>query len=149
MKTVPISLKEANAFVEKYDELPPVHRDKFRIGCISDDGHLCGVIQAGRPLSRHLDDGTTLQIVRWCTDKTPKTEKFLFVRMLRIAKIMGYKRVVMYTQLEESSEYNLKSLGWEQDMIVKGHTWDCPSRPRANKAPICDKQRWCYIMERS
>lgn len=67
----PIELKEANAFVEKmHRHHAPVHRDKFRIGVLNDDGKLVGVIQCGRPVSRVLDDGETIEVVRLCTDGT-------------------------------------------------------------------------------
>ena len=67
IKAVPISLKEAQNYV---DELHRHHihavRDKFRVGA-EVDGELVGVVQVGQPVSRMLNDGKTLEVVRCCT----------------------------------------------------------------------------------
>ena len=69
MKAIPLELKEANAYVEKHHRHhAPVHRDKYRVGCIDDNGNLIGVVQVGRPVSRSMDDGKTLEVVRLCTN---------------------------------------------------------------------------------
>lgn len=64
MNIVPITLKQANAYVTQY------HRHhkactgcKFCIG-VEECGQLVGVAICGRPVSRHLDDGKTLEINR-------------------------------------------------------------------------------------
>ena len=55
----PISLRDANEYVRKYHRHhKPVAGHKFSIGCEA-DGELVGVIIAGRPVSRYLDDGFT------------------------------------------------------------------------------------------
>ena len=68
MRAVPIELKDANAFVEKlHRHHAPVHRDKFRFA-VEDNGCIHGVCQCGRPISRYLDDGKTIEVVRLCMD---------------------------------------------------------------------------------
>lgn len=131
MKAIPLELKQANAFVEKlHRHHQPVHRDKFRFGCVNDDGELCGVIQLARPVSRVLDDGNTIEVVRCCTDGTENACLFLYSRAARIAKEMGYKRIITYI-LESESGISLKALGWILDKEnVRGGTWDTPSRHR-------------------
>ena len=95
MKAVPIELKEANEYVAMlHRHHDPVYRDKFRIACMCNDGKIHGVIQAGRPVSRHLDDGNTIEVVRCCTDGTANVCSFLYSRMARIAKEMGYKKLL-------------------------------------------------------
>ena len=70
MKAVPLELKEANEFVERlHRHHDSVHRDKFRVGC-EVDGNLVGVIQLARPVSRMLDNGKIIEVVRLCTDGT-------------------------------------------------------------------------------
>lgn len=65
-KVVNLSLKEANEFIAKnHRHHQPVYRDKYRMG-VEVDGVLCGVEQVERPVSRHLDDGKTLEVVRLC-----------------------------------------------------------------------------------
>lgn len=138
VKAIPVELKQANELVDRlHRHHDPVYRDKFRLGCIADDGHLCGVIQAGRPVSRHLDDGKTLEIVRCCTDGTKNACSFLYSRMARIAKEMGYTKIITYI-LDSETGASLKASGWHKETTTKGHGWDCPSRPRSTTAPTCD-----------
>lgn len=72
-----ISLKEANAYVEKH------HRHHGRVVghkwslAAYKDGHLCGVAIVGRPTGRYLDDGHTLEVTRLCTDGTRNAERLL------------------------------------------------------------------------
>ncbi len=131
MKAVPLELKQANAFVANlHRHHAPVHRDKFRFGVIDNNGKLCGVVQCGRPLSRFLDDGKTLEVVRLCTDGTYNACSFLYSRAARIAKEMGYHKIITYI-LESENGTSLKASGWK---LVKknagGGSWDVPSRKR-------------------
>lgn len=156
MKAIPIELKEANAFVEKlHRHHAPVHRDKFRFGCVDDDGILHGVIQLARPVSRMLDDGFTIEVVRCCTDGTYNVCSFLYSRAARIAKEMGYNRIITYI-LQSENGTSLKASGWElEDECCGGISWNVPSRPREivetqlsffeenkPKYPAEKKQRW-------
>ena len=60
----PISLRDANEYVRKHHRHhKPVAGHKFSIGCEA-DGELIGVIIAGRPVSRYLDDGFTLEVTQ-------------------------------------------------------------------------------------
>ena len=69
MKVVPITLKQANAFViQNHRHHSKVQGCKFCIGAVDDNGELRGVAITGRPVSRYLDDGTTAEITRLCTD---------------------------------------------------------------------------------
>ena len=141
MKAVPIELRQANEFVERlHRHHKPVHRDKLRIGC-EVDARLCGVVQLGRPVARALDDGKTIEVVRLCTDGTPNACSFLYGRAARVAKDLGYSRIITYI-LESESGVSLRAAGWEFDGMTSGGSWDCPSRPRQQKAPTCAKQRW-------
>ena len=66
----PISLAEANAFVEEHHRHhKPVVGHKFSIGC-TDGEKIVGVAIVGRPVARYLDDGWTLEVNRCCTDGT-------------------------------------------------------------------------------
>lgn len=69
----PVSLAEANAFVAQHHRHhKPVTGHKFSIGCIA-YGRLVGVAIVGRPISRYLDNGLTLEVNRLCTDAPPLT----------------------------------------------------------------------------
>ena len=64
LRLKPISLRDANEYVRKYHRHhKPVAGHKFSIGCEA-DGELVGIIIAGRPVSRYLDDGFTLEVTR-------------------------------------------------------------------------------------
>lgn len=142
LKAYPLELKDANEFVlQLHRHHPPVYRDKFRLACIANDGHMCGVIQAARLVSRMLDDGVTIEIVRCCTDGTYNACSFLYSRITRAAKEMGYTKAITYI-LEEEIGSSLKASGWHKEADTYGHSWNCPSRPRSTKAPQCNKQRW-------
>lgn len=162
MKAIPLELKTANEYVqEMHRHHIPVHRDKFRVGCQADDGHLCGVIQVGRPVNRNLDDGKTLEVVRCCTDGTQNACSFLYSRAARIAKELGYTKLITYI-LESESGTSLKASGWKLEADnIGGGSWDTPSRHRyqmigqislfpckQEKYPMTKKQRWAIEFER-
>lgn len=143
MRAIPIELMEANAYVkEHHRHLDPVYRDKWRLGCVDGSGKLIGVIQAARPTARHLDDGKTIDIVRCCSDGMAKNVcSYLLGRAYRIAQSMGYKKMISYI-LESESGVSYSAAGWYKEADTRGHSWDCPSRPRKTTAPTCNKQRW-------
>lgn len=65
LEICPMTLKEANAYVEQYHRHhKPVVGHKFSIGC-SDGDKIVGVAIVGRPVARHLDDGWTLEVNRF------------------------------------------------------------------------------------
>lgn len=145
LKAVPISLKEANEFVSEFHRHhSPVHRDKFRVRCVKGN-ELVGIVQVGRPVSRLLDDGATLEVVRLCSNGEKDVCSFLYSRSARIAKELGYKKIITYI-LETENGSSLLASGWQFEKDIKGHSWDCPSRPRQTTAPTCDKKRYCKYL---
>lgn len=130
IKAVPLTLKEASAFVDDF------HRhhvatsgDKFRVGA-EVNGKLVGVVQVGRPLSRYLDDGHTVEVTRLCTDGTKDVCSFLYSRAARIAKELGYSKIITYI-LETEPGTSLLASGWHcEDPSCGGGSWSSPSRPR-------------------
>ena len=73
LEIVPITLREANAYVEQnHRHHGKTVGHKYSIG-LSNGEKIVGVAIVGRPVSRHLDDGWTLEVNRLCTDgtKTP------------------------------------------------------------------------------
>ena len=111
MNAVPLTLTEANQFIEKYHRHHhKVPRDKFRVGC-EVGGKLVGVATVGQPLARLLCDGFTLEVTRLCTDGTKGVCSFLYSRCARIAKEMGYHKIITYI-LESEDGTSLKASGW-------------------------------------
>ena len=141
IKARPIELREANAFVDAlHRHHDSVHRDKLRVAA-EKDGKIVGVVQLARPVSRNLDNGKTIEVVRLCTDGTPNVCSFLYARAARIAKELGYEKIITYILATESGT-SLKASGWYKETDICGHNWNCPSRPRNCTAPQCDKQRY-------
>jgi len=108
----PISIHEANVFVGKY------HRHhaakigcRFAIACCDKDGALHGVAICSNPVARNADDGLTLEVSRLCTDGTYNACSILYGACARIAKDMGFKKIITYI-LESESGNSLKASGW-------------------------------------
>jgi hypothetical protein len=110
---------------------------------------MVGVAIASRPVSRHLDDKTTLEIIRVCTTGEKNTNSFLYGAITRAAKALGYTRLVTYTLTTESGS-SLKAAGWQADPDVRTHDvagWESrPGRPQTDlfgdRKPRGDKIRW-------
>ena len=85
LKLIPVTLSAANAFVEKYHRHhKAVTGHKFSLGC-EKDGELVGVAIVGRPVSRYLDDGKTLEVNRLCTLGEKNACSFLYGAAARAA----------------------------------------------------------------
>jgi hypothetical protein len=63
-------------------------------------------------VSRHLDDGFTVEITRTCTLGDRNANSKIYGAILRCAKAMGYKRAITYTQQDESGA-SLRAVGFE------------------------------------
>ena len=141
IKAIPIERKAANAFVaELHRHHDPVCADKYRVGAVC-DGKLVGVVQVGRPVARMLDDGKTVEVVRLCTDGTKDVCSFLYSRAARIAKEMGYEKLITYI-LETESGASLRACGWCEEATTSGGSLDRPSRRRNTTAPTIPKRRF-------
>ena len=74
MKVIPITLREANAFVDEHHRHHKATQGcKFALGLLNGET-LCGAAICGRPVSRYLDNGLTLEITRLCTDSFAKAK---------------------------------------------------------------------------
>ena len=94
LRLVPVTLKQANAFVAAHHRHhKPVTGHKFSIGC-EQDGQLVGVAIAGRPVSRHLDNGLTLEVTRLCTTGAQNACSMLYAAAARAARAIGYRKII-------------------------------------------------------
>jgi hypothetical protein len=142
MEATPLHLREANQFVNQYHRhnLPTVG-GKFAIGA-SVDGKLVGVAVAGRPVARKLDDGKTLEVLRVCTDGTANACSFLYSRTAKIARLMGYTKVITYTLTSEGGA-SLRAVGAKPTGPLESHEWGNPARPRKSQDVYHEtKYRW-------
>lgn len=129
----PVSLADAQDFVALHHRhhAPPVGH-KFSIG-VAADGELRGVIIVGRPVARHYDDGTTLEVIRSATDGTGNANSMLYAAAWRAAKSLGYDRLITYTQAGESGA-SLRAAGWRVLAERRARAgWNTPSRPRLDR----------------
>lgn len=115
---------------------------KFAIGLCDETGALVGVAVAGRPVSRLLDDGYTLEITRLCTDGSRNACSMLYSACWRAGKAMGYRRAVTYILATESG-HSLTASGWTRaEMRSAGGSWSRPSRHRTDPSPTAPKHRY-------
>lgn len=107
----PITFRDACAFVAKlHRHNAPPRGHKFSVAIHAGE-EMVGVAMAGRPVARHYDDGLTMEINRTCTDGTRNANSMLYGAVRKAAFAMGYKRVLTYTQAEESGA-SLKAAGF-------------------------------------
>lgn len=141
MVKVPLPLDEANAFIAAHHRHhKPVVGHKFTLGAVKDE-RIVGVAIVGRPVSRHRDDGQTLEVTRLCTDGTPNACSFLYGAAAKAAFALGYSRIGTYTLPEEGGA-SLRATGWKLIGKAGGGSWSSPSRPRVDKHPLQAKFLW-------
>ena len=137
----PISFPEACAFIKLHHRHhQPPQGWKFGVG-VNDGVGVVGVATVGRPVSRHLDDGLTLEVTRVCTDGTHNAASMLYGATWRAAKALGYRRLITYT-LQIESGTTLRASGWKTLGIRGGGSWSSPSRKRVDTHPTGQKQLW-------
>lgn len=122
MRLIPCTYKTACDFVNQHHRHHIASQGcKFCLGLINDN-KLCGVAICGRPVSRHLDNGFTLEINRLCTDGTKNACSKLYGACCRIAKEMGYEKVITYT-LESENGASLKASNFICEGQAGGTHW--------------------------
>lgn len=137
----PCHIRQARDYVKEYHRhnIPPVG-GKFAVACYDGD-RICGVAIAGRPVARHSDDGTTLEILRCCTDGTYNACSKLYGAVCRIAFDMGYCRIITYT-LESEGGTSLRAAGFRFDGQAGGKQWTGARRRDYYISPAEMKCRW-------
>lgn len=114
---------------------------KFAIGLTDPTGTLLAVAAAGRPVARRLDSGLCLEVTRLCTTGTKNACSRLYGAVARVAKEMGYQKVITYT-LQSEPGTSLKAAGWDCVAETPGKSWDVPSRPRKDTHQLGPRLRW-------
>lgn len=152
---IPMTLKEANAFVESFHRHNGrTVRDggKFAIGVSNGQG-LLGVAITGWPISATYMDGFTAEVLRVCV--LPESQlgacSFLYGACWRAWRAMGGKRLITYTLTTESG-VSLKAVGWEVLHETKdGHNdWEAKSRMDGKARQwqaIYGQQKICWYTE--
>ena len=138
---IAVSLEEANAFIDKHHRHhSPVIGHKYSIGAVK-HGLVVGVVIVGRPVSRHRDDGETLEVTRLCTDGTKNACSFLYGAAAKACFALGYRTIGTYTLPEEGGA-SLRASGWKLIGERGGDSWNRQSRPRIDTHPLQKKFLW-------
>lgn len=141
LEIVPVDLDEANEFVrEHHRHHAPVPGAKFCVG-VSDGEKIVGVAIVGRPVSRMLDKGWTLEVNRTCTDGTKNANSMLYGACRRVCFGLGYRRLITYT-LPSEGGISLTAAGWKCLGERGVGSWSRPSRPRVDTHPTQRKILW-------
>ena len=142
LSIIPCSLGEANAFIQRHHRHHgPLRFHKFSIAVADGDGAVRGVAVVGRPVSRALDDGRTLEVSRVATDGVRNGCSMLYGACRRAAFALGFRRLVTYVLCTEPGT-SLRAAGWKCAGEIRGKPWNTPRRPRVDKHPLLNKQRW-------
>ncbi|MFV0527642.1 MAG: XF1762 family protein [Lachnospiraceae bacterium] len=142
----PITLKEAQKFVDgkhRHHKAPVGH--KFSVGLFEGDT-MVGCAICGRPVSRALDDKRTCEVSRLCTEGGKNACSMLYGACGRIAKAMGYRRIITYTLASESG-VSLRASGFICEGIAGGEAWT-GNRRRDNGVPKEKKRRWSRLLSK-
>jgi hypothetical protein len=141
LELVPITLREANRFVEQHHR----HHQPSR-GCrfcvaVAKSGEVVGVAIITRPVARRLDDGWTAEVSRVATDGTRNACSKLYGAAWRAARSLGFRRLITYTLPEEGGA-SLRGAGWRCVGEAGGGSWSRRDRPRVDLHPLQQKLRW-------
>ena len=148
LEYAPCELREACEFVtrlHRHHRAPQGHR--FSVKALL-DSRVVGVAICGRPVGRHQQDGTTLEITRLCTDGTPNAVSFLVGVVKRAARALGWKRLISYTLIEENGAA-WRASGMTQTGTTSGGAWSGTygdGKRRSNDHPLQEKRRWEIIL---
>lgn len=141
LEIIHIELGEANRFVEiHHRHHKPVTGHRFSIGIVS-RGTLVGVAIIGRPVSRMLDNGLTLEVNRVATDGTKNASSALYGAARRATFALGFKKLITYTLPSESGS-SLRGAGWRCLGLAGGGKWSRNSRERSDNHPRQEKLKW-------
>ena len=153
IKTSPLNLSTANEYIIKnHRHHTKVRGCKFCIGIKDEFEQLRGVAIAGRPLSRHQDSGLTLEVTRLCTDGIKNGCSKLYSTVARIAKEMGYQKIITYT-LDSEIGSSLRASGWKCDGTSPGGVWSPRNKQFSlfsftNHYPVEVKKRWSKVLNK-
>ena len=141
LKVAPITFRDASDFINAHHRHHAASQGcKFCVSLRDRSGEVQGVAVCGRPVSRKLDDGYTLEINRVCTLGQQNACSMLYGACCRIAKDMGYSKVITYT-LETEPGTSLRVSNFHNDGRAGGTHWT-GERNRGQKIPAEMKIRW-------
>ncbi|MFF5204261.1 XF1762 family protein [Micromonospora parva] len=109
----PISYRQACAYISAHhQQLERPRGHTFSLGLTNHAGNLIGVAMVGRPDARHHDDGLTAEVSRLATDGPRDAYSVLLAAAWRVARRMGYRRMITYTRIDRPAA-GLRAAGWK------------------------------------
>jgi hypothetical protein len=146
LRLMPVSITEARAFVERVHSHhgAPI-TGLFAVG-VCEEGRLCCVGIAGRPVARMLAAAGCCEVTRVASDHTKHAASMTVAALARAALALGYTRVVSYTVLGESG-VSYRAAGWWPTAITAGlstRNWSSHTTHPGAAAPAQpgSKVRW-------
>ena len=142
MKIIPLTLAEANDFIEQHHRHHKrVQGHRFSIGLEDGDG-LMGVCVVGRPVARNTDWKTVAEVTRLCTNGGKNACSKLYSTAAAVAKLLGFHSIQTFI-LETESGVSLKASGWEFVSESAGGQWKhTDGKPRRTDQPTCRKLKY-------
>lgn len=143
----PITRNAAIAFLARHHRhlrRPPTG---WLFGCqiisTTELGKVLGIACAGRPASRMLQDGQTMEITRVATLGDPNACSRLYGALRRAGQALGYTRFVTYTR-EDEPGVSPRAAGFRSEGPAGGGEVTRPSRPRRASEDPSPKVRWVF-----
>ena len=141
LEIVPITQREAFAFVARTHRHHRPPRGSIVQLAVSDGEKIRGAAIVGRPVSRMLQDGWTAEVTRVATDGARNACSMLYGAAWRAVRALGYRRLITYTLPSEAGS-SLRGAGWRLVGEAGGGSWSRTARPRVDLHPTQVKLRW-------
>ena len=133
---VPISLREANEFLEQHSpQHKPMRGCTFCVGCAL-DGKLVGAAIVGRC----REDGQAVQIDRICATGGRAAYGMLYGAAARAAQALGYWRIIAFLW-PDRPDSALRAAGWARADPVEG-SGTRPSNILRYERRLMTRRRW-------
>ena len=144
LSVVPITQRDARAFVSAHHRHLSAPRGDILRAALALDGEIVGVALAGRPSARMLDDGRTLEVTRVAVvEGISNGCSKLYGALRRAAVALGWARIYTYTLPKEPGT-SLRAAGFVADGWTGGGEWSREARPRAAAERSDQKRRWVW-----
>ena len=83
----------------------------------------------------------SLGVVDEVTDGCENACSALYGGAARVARAMGYVRILTYIREDEPGT-SLRASGWRFEQAIRARSWNMPGRPRTDKTEIVRRGRW-------
>lgn len=137
-----MTMQDARAYVERHhSHLHAPVSGLFALSVRDGERIVCVAI-VGRPVARMLQNGTTCEVIRLCSDgSAPHAASMALGACVRAAVALGWRRIVSSTILGEPGTC-YRAAGWRPVALSGGGEWSRPSRGRERAVQPGAKVRW-------